>query len=302
MSKFNDPLDFQVREAFDRARNKAFFREILNKIFRKRNALFRFDEVKSMLSPEGMSYMGLQTIPINKIMGSEGRYSDFDINFLPLKDNNRGRWQNIELANLKDLHLPPILVYKIGDFYFVRDGNHRVSVAKEFGQEFIDADVVELFTKVGLSELSEKELLLAESHKYFLDKTRFDRYFPDVRIKLTNPWGYYRLIEHINTYKYFKSEEKKHEVCWEDSIKLWYTELFLPVTKLIKKRKILRKFPGREAGDLYIWLLDHWHYLKEKYGDVSLESALDDYLERFGRGYLGNLALKIRGFFNKFIK
>src|SRR5271157_1637023 len=108
MSEYHDPLVLQVREAFDRARNKAFFKEILNKIFRKRNELFRFDEVKSMLSPEGMSYRGLHAIPIDKIMGSEGRYLDFDINFLPLKDYNRGRWQNIELAKLKDTHLPPI--------------------------------------------------------------------------------------------------------------------------------------------------------------------------------------------------
>jgi hypothetical protein len=302
MNTHNTSLDVRANEAYDKARNKAFFNEIFNKILRIRNELFRFDEVKYILSPEGMSYKGLQTIPINKIMGSEGRYSDFDINFLPIKNYNRSRWLNIEVAKLKEMNLPPILVYKIDDYYFVRDGNHRVSVAKELGQEFIDAEVVELFTRVELSELSDKELLLAESHKYFLDKTKFDKYFPHVRIKLTNPWGYYRLIEHINTYKYYESEEKKHEVCWEDSIKLWYNELFLPVTKLIKKRKILRKFPGREAGDLYIWILDHWHFLKEKYGNVSLEKALEDYSERFGKGYWRLLMVKIGIFLKKLLK
>ncbi len=289
MSQSRAFLNLRVREDYEKARNKAFLSELLNKIFRKRNELFGFEEVKYMMSPEGMAYRGMMPIPLNKIVGSEGRYQDFDINFLPLKDNNRMRWQNIEIAKLKDTHLPPILVYKIGDFYFVRDGNHRVSVAKELKQEFIDAEVVELFTKVKLEEISEKELLLAESQKYFLDKTKFDKYFPHVIIKLTNPWGYYRLIEHINTYKYYKSEEKKKEVGWEESLKSWYNELFLPVTRLIKRRKVLRKFPGREVGDLYIWLMDHWHYLKEKTGDVTLEKALDDYSARFGKGFWGRL-------------
>ncbi len=292
-------IDMRAREAFDKARGKAYLGEIFSRLFRKRNELFRLDEVRYMLSPEGMSYMGIQTIPIDKIVGSEGRYSDFDINFLPRKDYNRSRWQNIETANLNDLQLPPILVYRIGDFYFVRDGNHRVSVAKEAGQKFIDAEVVELFIKVELKELSDKELLLAESQKYFLDKTRFDKYFPNVRIKLTNPWSYYRLIEHINTYKYYKSEAKKHEVCWEESIKSWYNEDFLPVTRLIKRSKILRKFPGREEGDLYIWLMDHWHYLKEKEKNVTFEKALEDYSSRFGEGFPGILVRKLLSVFSR---
>jgi hypothetical protein len=222
-------------------------------------------------------------------MGSEGRYQDFDIDFLPLREFSRSRWQNIDAARLTDKPLPPILVYKIGDFYFVRDGNHRVSVAKELGQEFIDAEVIELFARVAPEELSDKELLLAESHRYFLDKTRFDRYFPNIRIKLTNPWSYYRLIEHINTYKYYKSEEKKHEVCMEESIKSWYNELYLPVIRLVKRSKILEKFPGREAGDLYMWLMDHWHYLKEREKGITLEKALEDFSGRFGQGFWGRL-------------
>jgi len=284
----------RARADFERARSRAFFGEILNKIFKKDNRLFRFDEVKYLLSPEGMAYRGVHPIPLKKIVGSEGRYEDFDKDFLPLRDTTRSRWEGIEVASLRDVHIPPILVYKIGDFYFVRDGNHRVSVAKELGQEFIDAEIVELFTKVKPKKINKKELLLAESYKYFLDKTHFDKIIPDVTIKLTNPWGYYRLIEHINTYKYFLSEKKKHEVSWEESVKRWYNELYLPVVRLINKRKVLSRFPDREAGDLYIWLMDHWHFLKERNKNIDIEEALEDYSNRFGKGFLGLLWARIK--------
>jgi hypothetical protein len=272
---------------FEKARNRAFFNDLASKFFRKNNYLFQFDEVKYLLSPYGMSYRGIQSIQLDQIVGSEGRYRDFDINFMPLKNHNRERWENVDIAKQKDISLPPILVYKIGDFYFVRDGNHRVSVARELKQDYIDAEVVELFTKVKLEEIGEKELLLAESYRYFLEKTQFDALFPNVEIKLTNPWGYYRLVEHINTYKYLLSEKQHKDVTWKESVKKWYMELYLPLVKLIKKRRVLKKFPGREVGDLYIWIMDHWHFLKEKSGNVGIEEALDDYSSRFGKGPIG---------------
>ncbi len=272
------------RQDFDKARNKAFIRDFINKILNKNNDLFQFDEVKYLLSPYGMVHRGFQTIPINRIVGSEGRYQDFDRDFLPVTDSLRSRWENISLANLRNIELPPISAYKINDFYFVRDGNHRVSVAKELGQEFIDAEVVELFTKIKLEEISEKGLLLAESQKYFLDKTGFDEIIPGASIKLTNPWGYYRLIEHIKNYQYFLGLSEKRNISWEEAVKKWYNELYLKLIRLIKKRKILTKFPEREAGDLYIWVMDHWHFLKEKYGNIPIENALDDYSLRFGKG------------------
>ncbi len=289
-------LRFNARKRFERARKKAFLNELFSKILNRENELLQLDEIKYLVPPKAMVYRGIQSIPISKIIGSEGRYRDFDRDFLPKQDNTSGRWQSIEIAKEKDIILPPISVYKIGDYYVVRDGNHRVSVAREVGQEFIDAEVTELFTSVKIEDFSQKGLLIAESYNYFLEKTRFNKVFPNVNLKLTNPWGYYRLVEHLNTYKYFLSEKKKFEVSWEEAIKSWYNELYLPITRLIKRKKILRYFPEREAGDLYIWIMDHWHFLKEKDENVALEEAIDDYSQKFGRT---NFFKKILNFFKK---
>jgi hypothetical protein len=246
-----------------------------------------------------MVYRGIKTITIDHIIGSEGRYSDFDINFLPKQEHTRSRWENIDVARLEFVDLPPISAYKLGDFYFVKDGNHRVSVAREMGQEFIDAEVIELFTRVNIDKkhLNEKGLLLAESYKYFLDKTGLDTLVYDADIRLTHPWGYYRLLEHINTYKYLLSEKSGQEVEWKDAVKWWYEELYLNVVKLIHETEILERFPGRTEGDLYIWGMDHWHYLKEEYGNIDIKEALHNFSVRFGESKIKVSLNKVKKWF-----
>ena len=76
--------------------------------------------MKHFLSPHGMVYRGIQAIPVENIVGSESRYEDFDKNFLPKQDHTRSRWENIDMAHMKSINLPPISAYKIHDFYFVK--------------------------------------------------------------------------------------------------------------------------------------------------------------------------------------
>jgi hypothetical protein len=295
-------LTFFRRKAssdFDKARNKAFFNELISKIFNKQAGLLQFDEVKYLLSPQGMVYRGIKAIPIERIIGSEGRYRDFDKKFMPLKTHTRSRWENIDVMKQQERALSPISVYKLGDYYFVRDGNHRVSVAKEMEQDFIDAEIVELFTKVKPEKFNQKGLLLADSHRYFLEKSKFDEIFPGTVIRLTSAWGYYRLLEHIQNYKYFLGEKEKKETQWNDAVKKWYANLYMPVIRLIRKRKVMRKFPKREPGDLYIWIMDHWHFLKERYGNVPIEQAIESYLKKFGKVPFYDLVTRVRKLFTR---
>lgn len=274
---------FDARFHFDKAKNKAFFRKMMNGIFHKDVDLFRFDEVKYMLSPQGMVYRGIKSIPIESIVGSEGRYQDFDNKFLPKQTHTRARWENIDRARMEDVELPPISVYKMGDLYFVKDGNHRVSVARERGQSFIDAEVVELFSKVKLkkTQLDEKALLLAHGQKYFLDKTRLDELVPGASIELTQPWSYYRLIEHLNNFAYLTAEKEHRYIEWNEAVVRWYKEFYQPIVELIRFKRMLNGFPGRTEGDLFLWVVDHWHFLKQKYGNVPIDEAMDDYSHKF---------------------
>jgi hypothetical protein len=103
------------------------------------NELLPYDEVRKHLPIRGQHDIGLQQVPISQIVGSLGRYRDFDRAFLPLQKRTKDRWVSIDKAQYEEVGLPPIETYKIGEVYFVKDGNHRVSVARERGQDFVDA-------------------------------------------------------------------------------------------------------------------------------------------------------------------
>ena len=142
-----DPHEQSDRD-FSRARRRAFLRRIGAYLRRDpaSNQLLSFDEVKGALGAISQVYLGLREVPVSKIVGSVGRHRDFDRAFLPSKPDLGTRWRRIDEIMNRAEELPPVSLYKIGDKYFVQDGNHRVSVARYQGVEMIDAEVVELLT------------------------------------------------------------------------------------------------------------------------------------------------------------
>ena len=142
----------QSEEDFSRARNKALINEIQHLLSPEEASLISLNDVKQLLKPKAETYQGMKVIPIEKIVGSEGRYKDFDNHFFPKSNFLKSRWEHVDEAAIKDIILPPIKVYEISGVYFVRDGNHRVSVAKARGTEFIDAEVVSLQSEIKLKD------------------------------------------------------------------------------------------------------------------------------------------------------
>jgi len=133
-----------VLQDFAKAKNKAMWRDWLSKLTRKSNNLLSFQETYHKLGIKRQHYLGLQVVPITKIVGSEGRPLDFDRAFFPRQSHTKSRWLSIDRAYYEHASLPAVELIKIDDRYFVRDGNHRVSVARSRGQEFIDAIVIEI--------------------------------------------------------------------------------------------------------------------------------------------------------------
>jgi hypothetical protein len=131
-------------EDFEWARRRARRRDWVSFLTRKKNDLLSFDDIPPELRRGHQRYLGLQIIPLDKIVGSEGRSHEFDRAFYPREERTRDRWVSIDQAHYADVLLPPIELLKVGDAYFVRDGNHRVSVARSRGQAFIDAQVIEI--------------------------------------------------------------------------------------------------------------------------------------------------------------
>lgn len=283
----------QARGDWSRARRRALWEAAVDVLTRRPGDLLPLEEIRSRLNVRGSHYLGLQHVPLASIVGSEGRYADFDRRFLPRRDFNANRWIGINQANQRDITLPPVELYKIGDVYFVKDGNHRVSVARERGQHDIDAYVMEYDVDVPLDpSFSMRDMILKEEYSDFLDWTGLASLRPEQRIELSALGGYLDLLNHINTHRYYLALERNGPVEAEAAITSWYDNVYLPVIEAIRNHDILRYFPGRTEADLYLWIMQHRHYLREAGGvDPGAEAAVLDYASRFGqRSVLGTVS------------
>ena len=149
-------------EDFDRARRRALAARVRSILTGRRDELLSYDEVRRLVAPATESCRGVRAIRVDRIVGSEGRTPDFDGSFLPRQKFLRHRWQSIDAAHLQEKTLPPIKVYELGGVFFVRDGNHRVSVARAHKWTFIDAEVVQVSSHVELAPgMSLKEVAAA---------------------------------------------------------------------------------------------------------------------------------------------
>ncbi len=263
----SNPLNEQARSDFQRARFKAFFNRVWATLSGQRANLLSYDEIKEKLHIGGPIYRGMQTVRVDQIAGSLNRYHEFDRVFLPMNDKLADRWQSVNRAFYEDISLPPVVLYKVGEVYFVVDGHHRVSVAREQGQVYIEAEVRECSTRVNITaNIKPEDLEILEDKVNFLERTSLDSLKPDAHIKLTIPDGFDRMLEHIAVHRYFMGLDLQRDISEEEAIADWYDNVYMPVIQVIRDTRILREFPEKTEGDLYLWVLDHQHYLAEEEG------------------------------------
>ena len=258
----SDELDFRSHVDYATARTKATFRDLLAFLTGRRNDLLAFEEVREKLRIGGPIYRGVRTVQLKLIVGSLNRYRDFDSAFLPRQDRTADRWQRISRAWYEDVSLPPILLYKVGEVYFVVDGHHRVSVARELGQEFIDAEVRECRVKVPVTpDLRPEDLEILGAKVEFLERTHLDRLRPEARIDVNILGGYERMLEHIAVHRYFMGLDFKRDISEAEAMAHWYDRVYLPVVEVIRNSGLMKAFPGKTEADFYLWVMDHRHYL-----------------------------------------
>jgi hypothetical protein len=276
---------------FNAARNRAALGEILARFTGANTRLLSFDEVREKLKLQGGTSRGLQDIPLDAIVGSLGRYSDFNRSFLPLEQVDRERWARVKVAVTGQIGLPPIDVYKIGEVYFVKDGNHRVSVAREMGARYIQAYVTELRTRVPLTpDLQPDDLILKAEYADFLEKTRLDILRPNSDLSMTVPGKYSILLEHIDVHRYFMGIDFQRDISYEEAVAHWYDTVYLPVVQVIRARGFLHAFPERTETDLYLWLAEHRAALEKELGwDVDPAAAASDLAEQYGTNREGGI-------------
>ena len=263
----DDTISEQARADFQRSLFKAFTNRVWATLSGKPTTLLSYDEIKEKLHIGGPIYRGVQTVRVDQIAGSLNRYHEFDRVFLPASDKLAERWQSVNRAFYQEISLPPVVLYKVGQVYFVVDGHHRVSVARKQGQIYIDADVRECATRVNITaDLKADDLEILHDKVRFLERTSIDTLIPEANIKLTIPDGFERMLEHIAVHHYFMGLDMKRDISEEEAVKHWYETVYMPVIKVIRDTKILKEFPEKTEGDLYLWVLDHQHYLEAEEG------------------------------------
>ena len=277
------------RHKFQSIQNKVFWQEVLHHLTGRHNELLNFDEIRSRLHLHEEHYEGVHDVPLENIVGSVGRYKDFTSTFLPKNSKLRERWSRVyALANSLE-GPPPIELYKVGDAYFVRDGNHRVSVARELSAKTIQAHVIEMPTTVPLRPgMSELEMAAAEAYAIFLDETGLSRAVTDHEsIELTEPSRYHELMAYIFLHQRVMEKLEGQALATEEATADWYRTIYKPAIDLIRKYSVMELAKGnktaRTEGDLYLWLMNNLLDLRHQYGDEapvkSFSAALTSYLE-----------------------
>ena len=291
-------VNFVTNTRFYESRRKALLAAILDSIRNQPSEMLSFEAVRACLNVHGQIALGHQIVPVKHIIGSEGRYSDFDRRFLPITEAVEQRWRSVERAMDRLIDLPPVDLWKISDVYFVRDGNHRVSVARWKGQGHIDAFVTELLVDVPLTpDLSVRTLLFAEEYSDFLEWTNLHALRPDERIEFSELGGYLELVRHINAHRYYLGTQQNREISRDEAVTSWYDTVYLPIVQVIRDQHQLKHFPNRTEADLYRWIMEHRWYMRERSGtDPGPQDATEEYVALYGqKGLAGSVEGALRG-------
>lgn len=240
-------------------------RGILGLNFKKQENLKSFAEVQKEENAYNSVNLGIKEIPLGKIVGSVEKYSYFDKNFVPKNNIVKQRWISIYTAYMAETMLPPVILYKIKDDYYVYDGNHRVSVAKFLNFASIEAEVEEF-----LPTKDTKDKVIYREHMFFEKETGIEE------IILSEPIKYKYLREEIESYTNLLSKRRNKTFTLKEGAAKWYKEVFLPIKVLLEENNI-EESQKKNINDIFMFLLDHKYYLSKNEGKNKgyLYSAID---------------------------
>lgn len=266
-----------ARERYAQSVSRAQLVDILGLIRGKDTKLASFEEVAKRLKVRQQVAKRMEFVPVEKIVGSVGRYQDFTREFLPRSSVNIERWTKLDAALNALETLPPVELYKIGDVYFVKDGNHRVSVARANGLDSVEAHVVELESPIPLTatDFERDQWISKAEYADFLQKTRLDVLRPEADLLLTVPGQYEIILHHIDVHGYLRNQEldragSQERLDQDQIVMSWYDNVYMPVVKAVRDADLLAQFPNRTEADLYLWIAKHREELARRYGLAPL--------------------------------
>ena len=206
-------------------------------------------------------------VEVDKIVGSVGRWRDFDRKFQLQTTHSPMRLRSIEAAMITGKELPPVDLYKIKDEYYIVDGNHRVAAARRLGWKRIKARVTEY-----LPSADTPEGILTRERSYFCFQTGL------ADINLTEIGHYQTLLKEIEDYKAYLQERYKEEYTIKEAAKKWHEDVYMPLADIIEKDKLIEEFPGRTTSDLFLYIVEHKKRLTASEGrEIPLIEALREF-------------------------
>lgn len=254
---------------FDSARRAALMRDLLAPLRGRPADLLPFDEVKERLHLSSLVDRGTEDVPLPKIVGTLGREREWSREFLPREESLRERWDDVKELAEGTRGFPAVELYRVGEAYFVVDGHHRVSVARAMGMPSVEARVKEFVTPVPLpADASLEDVILREGLADFLAATGLVPERPD-ELRTTEPNGYEKLLEHISVHRYYRGLELGRPFSPHEAAFSWRDLVYRPMVARIRESGVLEEFPGRTETDLYLFVMDHLHHLRERYGDAA---------------------------------
>ncbi|MDC7226709.1 MAG: transcriptional regulator [Spirochaetales bacterium] len=296
-----NPHNLQTSDnEFSNARMKAFRDSIFSILNPEKKEMLSFYDIRSLIKPRAEFYRGIQTIPLDSIAGSEGRYNDFTRAFLPKREHLRTRWRLVNVATLEDVYLPPIRVFQIGETYFVRDGNHRVSVARQNGQIDIDAEVTEITSEIEIKpDITIKELrkkVIEFELSRIKERTGLAEWVDFKKMKFTTPGRYEEILRHIIGHQEYLKTLSEKDVNIEQAADSWFRTVYIPVIEIIHNEDLIARFQDRTEADIYVWVMKHWNDLGNRYGDYPKIQKNGRWPGKFA---INRMYIRIKRFFRR---
>jgi hypothetical protein len=206
-----------------------------------------YEEVIDALGFVSEHSAGPAVVALDDIVGTVDRQREFDRQFRPMSGRVRSRWEHIAAAMRRGDPMPPVDLLRIGEIYFVRDGHHRVSVARALGLKDINADVTDVVTRVGAERAITYADLPTKSH----EREFFERVpIPDEsrsEIELSDPWAYADLAESVEAWGFRTSQDRGEPITRREVAFLWLENEYRPVIEMLREADLIGDQTETEA-------------------------------------------------------
>jgi len=260
---------------FEKAQRKKTIRRLAEIVKGEDTAeLLSLGEVQRRLGIFEQTYLGIRPIPVKRIVGTVERGRDFDREFLPRRPELEARWKHVEEA-FPGGDFPPIVVYHVGDAYFVVDGHHRVAIARQRGMDTIDAEVTLLRTPIPLpADADIGQIILAEQERVFMRESGLDRARPEARIEFTRPTGYVELLENVKVHGFHLMRERGEVLPMEEIAADWYDHVYMPAVETIRRERLQDVLPRATEADLFLFVSQRRRTLFPERGGMTFEESV----------------------------